>query len=73
MNKEAIDLLIERNPKLKSSRHALERMVAGTFCIHRSWGFGKIREYDEATNKLIIDFQDGKKATRWTPPSVSIS
>lgn len=60
MNKEAIDLLIERNPALASARHSFERMIPGSYCIHRSWGFGQIKEYDSANNKLIINFQDGK-------------
>lgn len=67
MNKEAIDLLIEKKPKLKASRHVLERMKPGIYCIHRSWGFGQIKDFDEATNKLIIDFQDGKEGHAMDP------
>lgn len=58
MNKEAIDNIVEKNPKLKGSRKSLERMTPGSFCIHRSWGFGRIKEYDSANNRLIIDFED---------------
>lgn len=60
MNKEAIDVIIEKNPKLASSRHAFEKMQKGAYCLHRSWGFGEIKNYDAANNKLIIDFVDGK-------------
>ena len=61
MNKESIDLIIERNPKLKHSRHVLERMQPGAFCIHRSWGFGQVKSFDDTTFKLIIDFEGGKQ------------
>lgn len=67
MNKEAIDLLITKKPNLKASRHILERMQAGTYCIHKSWGFGSIKQYDELNNKLIIDFQDGKEGHAMDP------
>jgi transcription elongation GreA/GreB family factor len=56
MDKEAIDLLISKNPRLKSARDKLEAMKAGTHCIHRSWGQGIITEYDAKANRLLIDF-----------------
>ncbi len=67
MNKEAIDLLILQNPGLKSSREQLEAMQPGTYCIHRSWGLGKIRSYDERNNRLIIDFEDDKEGHPMDP------
>ena len=67
MNKEAIDLLILQNPGLESSREQLEAMQPGTYCIHRSWGLGKIRSYDERNNRLIIDFEDDKEGHPMDP------
>jgi len=58
MDKEAIDLLISKTPKLKSARNKLEAMQAGSYCIHRSWGLGKITEYEAKTNRLLIDFKE---------------
>ena len=46
MNTEAIDRLIENVPNLIKSREALETMKEGVYCIHRSWGFGKITGFD---------------------------
>ncbi len=60
MNKEAIDLLIHKNPALKSVRGKLEAMKSGTYVMHRSFGLGQIKEYNPKTNRLVIDFQDGK-------------
>jgi transcription elongation factor GreA len=67
MNKEAIDLIIEKNPGLAGSRAKLEAMQPGMYCLHRSWGFGLIQEYDEASGKLLIDFDGGKSAHPMDP------
>jgi transcription elongation GreA/GreB family factor len=61
MNKEAIELLVSKHPDLKGSREKLEAMQPGAYCIHRSWGMGIIRDYDEKTQRLIIDFEDPDK------------
>jgi transcription elongation factor GreA len=58
MNEEAVQALIEKNPKLKRDKDKLLALEPGFFCIHRSWGFGKIQAYEEAANRLIIDFDD---------------
>jgi len=67
MNKEAIDLLIQKNPKLKRFRAKLEAMQPGAYCVHRAWGLGQIREYDERDNRLIIEFQ-GDRGTHSMDP-----
>lgn len=67
MNTEAIDLLIQRNPKLKAARSKLEAMQPGAYCMHRSWGFGQIKSYDEGKNKLIIDFEEDKSGHAMDP------
>lgn len=56
MNKEAIERLIEKNPRLKDSYAKLESLEPGAYCMHGSWGFGHIKRYDEGTDRLIIDF-----------------
>ena len=60
MNKSAIDSLIRKNPKLESFRSKFEVMIPGSYCLHRSWGFGKIVDYIESDDRLIIDFEEGK-------------
>jgi len=60
MNSEAVSALIAKNPTLKPSKAKLEAMSPGSYVVHRSWGFGQIKSYDEATQKLIIDFQSKK-------------
>jgi transcription elongation GreA/GreB family factor len=35
----------------------LKLLAPGTYCTHRSWGFGKIKEWDAAAESVIIDFK----------------
>lgn len=56
MNLEAVTAIIAKNPSLKTSAAKLESMEDGSFVIHRSWGFGQIKSYNAATQRLTIDF-----------------
>jgi len=66
MNEDAVLEILKRKPELKASRSKLEAMQPGTYCIHRSWGFGKIISFDDTDGKLIIDFE-GKEGHRMDP------
>ena len=66
MNSEALSALIAKNPSLKAAKAKLEAMEPGAYCIHRSWGFGQIKSYDESSQRLIIDFK-GKKGHPMDP------
>ncbi len=37
----------------------LNQLSPGTFCVHKSWGFGQIKEWNSA-GQMIIDFQHKK-------------
>ena len=67
MDKETIDLLIQKEPSVESEREKLESMQPGAYCLHRSWGIGQIKKYDEQLNKLIIDFEEGKSGHQMDP------
>jgi transcription elongation factor GreA len=58
MNLEAVSAIIAKNPSLKAATDKLEAMQVDAYVIHRSWGFGQIKAYDEATQRLTIDFKD---------------
>ena len=66
MNSEAVSSLIAKSPSLKAAKPKLEAMEPGAYVVHRSWGFGQIKSYDEATQRLIIDFK-GKKGHAMDP------
>ncbi len=67
MDSETIDQLVAGNTKLEPFRPKLEAMRPGAYCIHRSWGFGRIQAYDADANKLIIDFEEGKEGHPMDP------
>ncbi|HVU36645.1 MAG TPA: transcription elongation factor GreAB, partial [Opitutaceae bacterium] len=60
MNSEAVSALLAKSPSLKPAKAKLEAMEPGAYVVHRSWGFGQIKTYDEASHKLLIDFKDKK-------------
>jgi transcription elongation factor GreA len=60
MNSEAVSALLAKSPSLKPAKAKLEAMEPGAYVVHRSWGFGQIKSYDDASNKLLIDFKDKK-------------
>ena len=66
MNSESIERLISKNPKLRAKRQKLEQMRDGAYCMHGSWGFGRIVSYDDAAKKLVIDFE-GKPGPKMDP------
>ncbi len=66
MNSEAVSALLTKNPALKAFKAKLEAMKPGAYVVHRSWGFGQIKSYDDTTHRLVIDFK-GKKAHTMDP------
>ena len=66
MNSEAVSALVAKNPPLKAHKAKLEAMEPGAYVVHRSWGFGQIKSYDETAQRLLIDFK-GKKAHPMDP------
>jgi transcription elongation GreA/GreB family factor len=35
----------------------LKHLVPGTYCLHRSWGFGQIKEWNKESESVTIDFK----------------
>ena len=35
----------------------LKALTPGTYCTHRSWGFGQIKDWDAAIDSVTIDFK----------------
>ncbi|MBI4626063.1 MAG: GreA/GreB family elongation factor [Verrucomicrobia bacterium] len=66
MNSEALSALIAKTPSLKASKAKLETMEPGAYVVHRSWGFGQIKSYDDAAQRLVIDFK-GKEGHTMDP------
>ena len=68
MNTEVVDQLVEKDPSLESSRPILESMNPGTYCIHRSWGFGKISGFDSDRGMILIDFEEEDRTSHAMDP-----
>jgi transcription elongation factor GreA len=66
MNSDAVSALIAKTPSLKAVKAKLEAMKPGSYVIHQSWGFGQIKNYDDDSQKLHIDFK-GKKGHAMDP------
>jgi hypothetical protein len=66
MNSAAVSTLIAKNPSLRGHKSKLEAMEPNAYVVHRSWGFGQIKAFDEATYRLTIDFI-GKKSHDMDP------
>src|SRR6202790_4812665 len=53
--------LVESGKLSSKAADQLEALKPGTFCLHKSWGFGRIAEWNLLLNQIAIDFP-GKKA-----------
>src|SRR5450755_2629513 len=38
----------------------LERLKPGAFCLHKSWGFGRVADWNLLLNQIVIDFEKKK-------------
>ena len=52
--------LVESGKLTPKAADQLEQLKPGTFCLHKSWGFGQVAEWNLLLNQIVIDFQ-GKK------------
>src|SRR5207245_7878730 len=53
--------LVESGKLTSKAAEQLEKLKPGTFCLHRSWGFGRVTEWNLLINQIVIDFA-GKKS-----------
>jgi transcription elongation GreA/GreB family factor len=60
MNTE-LEKLVEAGKLTTRAAQQLEELKPGTFCLHKSWGFGRVREWNLLLNQIVIDFA-GKKS-----------
>jgi transcription elongation GreA/GreB family factor len=56
-----LDKLVEAGKLTPKAAGQLERLKPGTFCLHKSWGFGRVTEWNLLLNQIVIDFA-GKKS-----------
>ncbi|MDP9254287.1 MAG: hypothetical protein M3O66_05045, partial [Verrucomicrobiota bacterium] len=56
-----LEKLVESGKLTPRAADQLEKLKPGTFCLHKSWGFGRVAEWNLLLNQILIDFP-GKKA-----------
>lgn len=56
-----LEKLVEAGKLTPKAADQLDKLKPGTFCLHKSWGFGQVKEWNLLLNQIVIDFQ-GKKA-----------
>ncbi|HEY4282397.1 MAG TPA: hypothetical protein VGM62_04970, partial [Chthoniobacterales bacterium] len=52
--------LVEAGKLTPKAADQLDQLKPGTFCLHKSWGFGRVAEWNFLLNQIVIDFS-GKK------------
>lgn len=52
--------LVEAGKLTTKSAAQLEKLKPDTFCLHKSWGFGRVREWNLLLNQIVIDFATKK-------------
>src|SRR5215471_8955943 len=56
-----LEKLVDAGKLTPRAAEQLEKLKPGTFCLHKSWGFGRVREWNLLLNQIVIDFA-GKKS-----------
>src|SRR5712671_7581151 len=56
-----LEKLVESGKLSAEGAEQLEKLKPGTFCLHKSWGFGRVSEWNLLLNQIVIDFA-GKKS-----------
>src|SRR6266404_9875382 len=55
-----LEKLVEAGKLPSKAAEKLDTLKPGTFCLHKSWGFGRVAEWNLLLNQILIDFA-GKK------------
>ena len=56
-----LEKLVESGKLTAKAADQLGKLKPGTYCLHKSWGFGRVAEWNLILNQILIDFP-GKKA-----------
>ena len=55
-----LEKLVESGKLTSRAAEVLDKLKPGAFCLHKSWGFGRVAEWNLLLNQIVIDFT-GKK------------
>jgi transcription elongation GreA/GreB family factor len=66
MMEAELEKLIEAGKLTPKAAEQLLDLKPGSFCLHKSWGFGRVAEWNLLLNQIVIDFA-GKKGHPMQP------
>src|SRR5881394_2263514 len=52
-----LEKLVESGKLTTKAAQQLEQLHPGSFCLHKSWGFGQVAEWNLLLNQIVIDFK----------------
>nr|MBA3651512.1 hypothetical protein [Chthoniobacterales bacterium] len=52
--------LVEAGKLSPAGAEQLEQLKPGAFCLHKSWGFGQVADWNLLLNQILIDFKKKK-------------
>jgi transcription elongation factor GreA len=56
-----LEKLVESGKLSAKAAGQLEQLRPGSFCLHKSWGFGQVAEWNLLFNQIVIDFKTKPK------------
>ena len=56
-----LEKLVESGKLTAKAAEQLEQLRPGSFCLHKSWGFGQVAEWNLLFNQIVIDFKTKAK------------
>ena len=56
-----LEKLVEAGKLTSKAAKQLEQLRPGSFCFHKSWGFGQVAEWNLLLNQVVIDFKTKPK------------
>src|SRR5213082_3807223 len=56
-----LEKLVESGKLTTKAAEQLEQLRPGSFCLHKSWGFGRVAEWNLLLNQIVIDFKTKAK------------
>ncbi|HEY0368837.1 MAG TPA: GreA/GreB family elongation factor [Chthoniobacterales bacterium] len=52
--------LVDSGKLTSKQAERLDELKPSTYCLHKSWGFGRVAEWNLLLNQIVIDFQSKK-------------
>lgn len=55
-----LEKLVESRKLTATAADQLDKLKPGAFCLHKSWGFGRVADWNLLLNQIVIDFDEKK-------------